>query len=151
MKRLTLSLDEHLARQFDQWSRKRGYQNRSEAFRDLLRARIEQETVEADDDGYCIATVSYVYNHHERHLAGRLASAQHEHHGLTLTTQHVHLDHDDCLETVVLRGSIKEVRSFAETLIAERGVRHGKVHLIPVAVEVSRHRGDSHVHLHPLN
>jgi CopG family nickel-responsive transcriptional regulator len=96
-----------------------------------------------------VATVSYVYNHHERQLASRLASSQHAHHGLSLSTLHVHLDHDNCLETVVLRGPQAEVRAFAESLIAERGVRHGKIHIVPVEVEYTQVRGAPHMHLRP--
>jgi CopG family nickel-responsive transcriptional regulator len=92
-------LDDPLADQFDQWARDHGYDNRSEAFRDLLRGRIEHERTESPGSGYCLATVSYIYNHHERQLASRLAAVQHAHHGLSLATQHVHLDHDNCLET----------------------------------------------------
>ena len=73
-------------------------------------------------------------------LAGRLTDTHHQHHDLTLATQHVHLDHDNCLETVMLRGPVAAVRAFAEAIIVERGVRHGKLHMIPVQ------RADEHSH-----
>ncbi len=149
MRRITLSLDDTLADDFDAWAARHAYDTRSEAFRDLLRGRLGQERVDDGAATHCIATVSYVYDHHERQLAMRLAEQQHRHHGLTLSTLHIHLDHDHCLEVVALRGRLAEVRRFAESLIAERGVRHGHVHLVPVALEISQVRGEQHVHLKP--
>lgn len=152
MRRITLSLDDPLADQFDAWAERHGYENRSEAFRDLLRERLERERIDDGQATHCVATVSYVYNHHERQLASRLAESQHDHHGLSMATLHVHLDHDHCLETMALRGPIRQVQAFAESLIAERGVRHGHLHLVPVALEISRVLGgEPHVHLHPTS
>lgn len=151
MRRITLSLDETLAEQFDAWAERHGYENRSEAFRDLLRGRLESERIDAGQASHCVATVSYVYNHHERRLASRLAGHQHDHHGLSLATLHVHLDHDHCLETMALRGPLKQVQAFGESLIAERGVRHGHLHLVPVALEISKLHGEAHVHLSPIS
>jgi CopG family nickel-responsive transcriptional regulator len=149
MRRVTLSLADALADDFDAWADKHGYATRSEAFRDLLRGRLEQERIDAGNVTHCVATVSYVYDHDERQLARRLAEQQHGHHGLTLSTLKIHLDHTSCLEVVALRGKIAEVRAFAESLIAERGVRHGHLHLVPVNLEISRVRGEPHVHLKP--
>ena len=151
MRRITLSLDETLADQFDAWADRHGYENRSEAFRDLLRGRLENERIDDGKASHCVATVSYVYNHHERQLASRLAENQHDHHGLSMATMHVHLDHDNCLETMALRGPLPQVKAFAESLIAERGVRHGHLHLVPVALEISRGHGEAHVHLSPIS
>lgn len=148
MERFTISLDEKLARQFDELIRQQGYQNRSEAVRDMLRQRLESERLRAEDAPYCTASVSYVYNHHERDLAARLTNLQHDHHDLTLSTMHVHLDHDNCLETVILRGPTPQVRSFAESLIAERGVRHGQLNLVPVDMDMQQHHHGEHAHSH---
>ena len=82
--------------------------------------------------GHCVANLSYVYNHHERALAERLAEIQHAHHELTVATMHAHLDHDQCPETVTLKGPAQIVRSFADALIAERGVRHGQLNVVSV-------------------
>jgi CopG family nickel-responsive transcriptional regulator len=139
MERFTISLKPDLAGAFDEFIQARGYSNRSEAVRDLIRERLEQERLEREEGGQCVATLSYVYNHHELALASRLTSAHHAHHDLSLSTMHVHLDHDTCLETVMLRGSTQAVRRFAEEVIAERGVRHGRLHMIPVEVEVATH------------
>ena len=89
--------------------------------------------------------------HNERDLAERLTALQHDHHDLVVASTHVHLDHENCLETVMLRGRTEVVRRFADALIAERGVRHGQVNLVPVE-EGSGHRhrhGYRHVHSHP--
>lgn len=158
MERFTISLDTELAKEFDALIAERGYSNRSEAVRDLLRAQLEQWRQAHDEAPHCVANLSYVYNHHERELAERLMSIQHNHHDLMVSTLHAHLDHENCIESAILRGPTAEVRRFAEALMAERGVRHGKLNL--VAVEVGqRHahgykpRGhgasNHHVHLKP--
>lgn len=148
MERLTISLETTLAKQFDDFIRARGYSNRSEAMRDLIRERLETERLQKWEEGYCIATLSYIYNHHESELASRITSAQHEHHDLTLSSMHVHLDHDNCLEIAILRGPTQEVRTFANTVIAARGVRHGNLHMVPVEMREEKHPASSHAHTH---
>ncbi|WP_126444820.1 nickel-responsive transcriptional regulator NikR [Sulfuricystis multivorans] len=138
MERITISLDETLAREFDALIARRGYRNRSEAIRDLLREQLEAAR-QGVETGHCVANLSYVYNHHARDLAERLTGLQHAHHDLTVATMHAHLDHDNCLESVILRGPTASVRAFADRLIAERGVRHGQVNLVSVEVENSAH------------
>jgi CopG family nickel-responsive transcriptional regulator len=145
MKRLTMSLDDRLADAFDALVRERGYENRSEAFRDLLRHDLGQARQAALPDGPCVATLSYLYNHHQRQLANRLTDMQHEHHELTIASTHAHLDHDHCIETVILRGRTDAVQAFAQSVIAQPGVSHGQLHLVPVAV---RH-AHGHEHLEP--
>jgi CopG family transcriptional regulator, nickel-responsive regulator len=147
MQRVTISLDDELAVQFDALMAREQYQNRSEAVRDLIRRALEEDRVHRDEARHCVASLTYIYNHHERELASRLTQAQHEHHDLALSTLHVHLDHDNCLETVVLRGATRQVREFAAGIIAERGVRHGKLNLVPVELRGYRHAG--HVHAQP--
>lgn len=153
MDRFTISLDESLATQFDQLIAERGYNNRSEAVRDLIRGAIEADRQRGAPTGYCVANLSYVYNHHERELAERLNGLQHEHHDLTVASMHAHLDHENCLESVVLRGETAAVRRFAESLMAERGVRHGTVNVIALEAEHSHRHGDNgprHQHYRPL-
>lgn len=145
MDRYTISLDEALAAEFDRLIRSRGYTNRSEAIRDILRRELEAERLARAEAPYCVASLSYVYNHHERQLAERLTEQQHHAHDLVVSTLHVHLDHDHCLEAVVLRGATEEVRRFADRLTAERGVRHGQLNLIPVDNEAVL----PHVHVRP--
>jgi CopG family nickel-responsive transcriptional regulator len=150
MERFTISLDDDLARAFDAYIAAGGYANRSEAVRDLIRARLESTTTYVADHGHCVASLSYVYNHEARELAERLAARQHAHHDLTVAAMHVHLDHEDCLETLVLQGPTPTVRDFAATLIAEPGVRHGAVNLVGVErAHRHSHGADSHVHLKP--
>jgi len=132
MERFTISLDDKLAREFDAWIASRAYANRSEAVRDLLRGELEKAHLRRSEGKHCVACLSYVYNHHERELAERLTAMQHAHHELTISAMHVHLDHDHCLETVILRGDAADVQAFADTICAERGVHHGKLNLISV-------------------
>lgn len=145
MERITISLDESLAQAFDSLIRERGYANRSEAVRDMLRRELETSRLARQEAPFCVASLSYVYDHHERRLAERLTDLQHHAHDLVISSMHVHLDHDHCLETLFLRGATPEVRAFAEKLSAERGVRHGTLNLVPVELEGTTH----HVHSHP--
>ena len=147
MERFTISLDENLASEFDRLIHERGYRNRSEAVRDLLRGKLDTLRIQEAQAPYCVASLSYVYNHHERDLAERLTELQHRHHDLVVASTHVHLDHDDCLETTLLRGKTEEVRRFADALTAERGVRHGLLNLVPVEMETGHHY--HHFHSHP--
>lgn len=140
MKRLTMSLDDDLAEAFEAWASERGYENRSEAFRDLLRHDLGELRRRQQPGGPCVATLSYLYNHHQRQLALRLTDMQHEHHELTVATTHAHLDHDHCIETVILRGRTDEVQAFAQSVIAQPGVSHGSLHLVPVAQVASTHK-----------
>lgn len=150
MERFTISLDQHLATAFDELIKERRYTTRSEAVRDILRTHLQSAREQRDAKGTCVANLSYVYNHHERELAERLTRIQHAHHDLTISTMHAHLDHEQCIETVMLKGPVKRVREFAQEMIAERGVRHGKLNLISVAPgESHSHGGITHRHLKP--
>lgn len=132
MQRLTISLDDDLAEAFDTLIQRRGYANRSEAMRDLLRKELGESDLAAGEAKQCVAILSYVFDHHERQLSSRLTDIQHDHHELAVATMHAHISHEDCVETVILRGATDEVRGFAQSVIAETGVRHGHVQLIPV-------------------
>jgi CopG family nickel-responsive transcriptional regulator len=150
MDRFTISLGEELASAFDQLIKQRGYTTRSEAVRDILRDLLQRRDQAHDSNGFCVASLSYVYNHHERQLSERLAILQHEHHDLTVATMHVHLDHEQCLETTALKGPAKTVRQFAEKIMAERGVRHGQLNLVSVDLgQAHKHDGTRHRHLTP--
>ena len=140
MERITMSIDEGLAKEFDALIARRGYTSRSEAMRDLLRRELELSRAATDGDSFCVANLSYVYNHHQRDLTERLTEAQHAHHDLVVATTHVHLDHDNCLETVILKGRTSVVRAFAQRIEAERGVRHGQLNVVTVDTD-DRHRG----------
>jgi CopG family nickel-responsive transcriptional regulator len=148
MERLTISLNDQLAEQFDVVMHKRGYFNRSEAVRDLIRDLLDTVRSEEHAEGRCIATLSYIYSHHESELASSLTAVHHDHHDITLSSMHVHMDHDNCLEVTILRGSIKKVKDFANHIIATRGVRHGKLHLLPVDTAQEQYSSDASLHVH---
>ncbi|OCR22353.1 nickel responsive regulator [Pseudomonas syringae] len=132
MQRVTITLDDELLAAIDQRVATRGYQGRSEAVRDLLRAGL-LEPGAGNPEADCVATLSYVYDHHTRELSKRLNTTFHAHHDLTMSTLHVHLDHGNCLEVSVLKGPTGQVAELAQHVMAERGVRHGNVQIIPVA------------------
>jgi CopG family transcriptional regulator, nickel-responsive regulator len=148
MQRLTISIDDDLARSFDRLVREKGYENRSEAFRDLVRKELGEEQLLKGSAKHCIGTLSYVYNHHERQLAARLTGMQHDHHDMTVSTMHAHLDHENCIETVILRGATAAVTRFAQDVIAQTGVRHGKFYPIPADLESGKKSGHAHHHPH---
>ncbi|MGJ7486440.1 nickel-responsive transcriptional regulator NikR [Variovorax sp. LT2P21] len=157
MQRFTISLDDELAQQFDALIAGKGYVNRSEAVRDLIRSGVGRETLEHDTAVgkavWCVATVSYVYDRHEHTIISRLLELQHAHHDLVVTSLRTHLDHDHCMEAVVLRGPIADVQTCAELLLALRGVRHGNIHRVPLARSRPHAHGaaGTHTHLKPLN
>jgi CopG family nickel-responsive transcriptional regulator len=140
MQRLTISIDDDLAQAFDALIEKRGYQNRSEAFRDLLRKELAGETL-SQEEGECVAVVSYSIDHHKRSLPFRMTEHHHDHSNLVISTMHVHANATDCVEAVVMRGPIAEVQALAKATIAEIGVEHGFAHFIPI-------EGDHHHHHH---
>ena len=113
MQRLTISVDDALAASFEALVATRGYTSRSEAVRDLVRRAIDEQRVEENGDEQCIANLSYVFDHHLRDLSQRLTEIEHDHHELVVSTTHVHLDHDTCLESAILRGPINAVRALA--------------------------------------
>lgn len=133
MQRLTISIDDGLAEEFDALAAEQGYTSRSEAMRDLVRQAVETRRVAETDTGHCVANLSYVYDHGIRALPQRLNDIQHAHHQLVVSTMHSHLDHDSCLETSILKGSVKAVRALADAIKSERGVRFAEINLISVS------------------
>lgn len=149
MQRWTISVDDDLAEDFDKFVAGKGYSNRSEAFRDLARKELGQTEVNDGKAKWCVATVTYIYDHHERMLVTRLTQLQHDHHDVAAASQHVHLDHDNCIETVILKGRIEEVRACADAIISQTGVRHGNVHIVPVEMKKEKYVRTGHAHFHP--
>lgn len=146
MNRFTISLDPQLAESFDQWLLDQGGLNRSEAVRDLIRARLGSDQLDAGQARWCIASVSYVLARHETVVVANVLQLQHDNHDLVAAVQRIPIDHDDCLETITLRGATAAVRACAARLMALRGVRHADVHLIAL------HQGhDSHRHANPVS
>jgi len=133
MQRVTITIDDELVEQVDEYAAQRGYQNRSEAIRDLTRSglRSSPPNLKAESRDRVIALL-YVYDHHVREMADRLTKKFHHHHSLSLASMHVHLDEATCLEAAILRGPGKDVAHFSEHLIAERGVREGQIFVVPL-------------------
>jgi CopG family transcriptional regulator, nickel-responsive regulator len=150
MQRVTITLDDDLVARIDQLVEARGYQGRSEAIRDLARAGLREAGEEEGRAGDCVAALVYVFDHHARDLAKRLTRIFHDHHDLTVSTLHVHLDHDTCMEVSVLRGNTAAVRHVGDHVIAERGVQYGRLVMAPVDIESEVHsHGVEKPHRHP--
>jgi CopG family nickel-responsive transcriptional regulator len=152
MERVTISVSDEFAAELAAFMEDYHYDNRSEALRDLARLGLEKARIDHSVEGQCVATLSYVFNHHTRELAKRLTDAHHDHHDLQVATMHVHLDHDNCLEVAVLRGGAAAVRDFSKAVIAERSVKYGQVSFVPVEMEneahTHAHDGAAHAHAH---
>ena len=133
MQRITITIEDDLLAESDAAAKARGSQNRSEIILDLPRAGLQQSAEDAHASGQCVAALVYVYDHAARDLSKRLVENYHGHHDLSLATLHVHLDDDSCMEVTALKGSSEDVRHLAEHVIAERGVRHGRVVMIPTS------------------
>lgn len=123
--RFGVSLDKGLLREFDRHIRRRRYTNRSEALRDLIRDNLIGQEWEGNRE--MVGTITFVYNHHVRDLTGKLTDIQHDYQGQILSGMHVHLDHDHCLEVLVVKGKGAEIRKVADALVSVKGVKHGKL------------------------
>lgn len=137
--RIGVAIESELLDKFDKLIEGRGYASRSEAFRDLIRAELNAETVSAPN-AKVVGTLTLLYDHHVRMLSEKLTEMQHEHHDAIVSTLHVHLDHHNCLEVIVLRGKAADVQAIAARLIAAKGVKQGRLMLAA---------GSNHKHPHP--
>jgi CopG family nickel-responsive transcriptional regulator len=126
LSRIGVAIDSDLLDKFDSHIARRGYTNRSEAFRDLIRDELVQQASESPDHPV-VGTVTLIYDHHVRMLSDKLTDLQHEAFHNVLSALHVHLDHDNCLEVLVVRGAAKDVRRIADALISTKGVKHGRL------------------------
>ncbi len=120
LSRIGVAIDSDLLANFDRYIAQRGYTNRSEAFRDLIRDVLIAQKVEKPDNPV-VGTLTLVYDHHVRLLSERLTAMQHDHFHLVLSTLHVHLDHDNCLEVLILKGKASAVQKMADALISTKG------------------------------
>jgi CopG family nickel-responsive transcriptional regulator len=132
--RFGVSLDQKLLQTFDRHIQRRHYTNRSEALRDLVRDTLVAE--EWQEDRETVGTITFVYDHHVRDLTNRLTNIQHDLQGLILAGMHVHLDHDHCLEVLVVRGKGSEIKQVADALISVKGVKHGKLAMTTTGKEL---------------
>ncbi len=123
--RFGVSLDRKLLAEFDRHIRRKRYTNRSEALRDLIRDNLVGE--EWDENKETVGTITFVYDHHVRDLTGKLTDIQHDYHGQILSGIHVHLDHNHCLEVLVVKGKGVEIKKVADALVSVKGVKHGKL------------------------
>jgi CopG family nickel-responsive transcriptional regulator len=126
LSRTGIALDTNLLKRFDRLIRAEGYNNRSEAFRDIIRDRLNDVSLQSGEI-FVVGTVTLIYNHHSRLLPDKLMELQHIYHDLIISTVHSHLDHDMCLEVVVVKGKLKRVQELSSRLIGLRGVQHGKL------------------------
>lgn len=124
--RFGISIDQQLLEKFDKLIDRKGYVNRSEAIRDLIRNTLVEDSWQTGDDE-TVGTVTLVYDHHTRDLSDKLTEHQHSHHDAIVSAMHVHLDAHNCLEVVVVRGTASKVKRLADELIGTKGVKHGKL------------------------
>lgn len=149
LSRIGIALDSELLKRFDRLIARQGYTNRSEAFRDLIRDRLVTERTAAPD-APVVGTVTLIYDHHAHGISEKLTEVQHAHHELVVSTSHAHLDHDSCLEVLIVHGRAAHVSDFADRLIGLKGVEHGRlVMTVPAhAIEHHHERGQKHNHKH---
>jgi len=126
--RFGISLDSNLLKNFDRLIARKGYTNRSEAIRDLIRDSLVQAEWQAGSEE-TLGTVTIVYSHHTRELAEVLAHLQHRYYASIISTTHIHLDEHNCLEVLIVRGKGEEIKRISDRLIGTKGVKHGKLSL----------------------
>jgi len=124
--RFGISIDSGLLERFDTVVEGKGYVNRSEAIRDLIRDALVEQSWEAGEEE-TVGTLTLVYDHHVRDLSDRLTDIQHDHHDRIISTLHVHLDHHNCLEVLIVRGKAGQIKAIADSMIGVKGVKHGKL------------------------
>jgi CopG family nickel-responsive transcriptional regulator len=147
LSRIGIALDSDLLKRFDRSIGRRGYTNRSEAFRDLIRDRLVTEQTAAPD-ATVVGTVTLIYDHHAHGITEQLTEAQHAHHELVVSTSHAHLDHDSCLEVLIVHGKSAQVARFADGIIGLKGVQHGRLVMTVPAHDIESHNGNGHKHSH---
>ena len=121
--RFGISLEKKLLDEFDALIKRKNYSNRSEAFRDLIRQELVKE--EWTKSGEVVGAITLVYDHHKRELVNKLTDIQHDFQGTIISTQHIHLDHDNCLELIAVKGPAADITKLADTLKSVKGVKHG--------------------------
>jgi len=126
LSRFGVSIETGLLQRFDRFIDSTGYSNRSEAFRDLIRARLIEEDLQIASTK-ALGVLSLVYDHHKRELEEKLTDLQHHHHTSVIAATHVHVDHDNCLEVILLKGEVKTMQHIASSLSSLKGVKHSKL------------------------
>jgi len=124
--RFGVSIEPDLLKKFDKMINKEGYSNRSEAIRDLIRKDLITEKNQ-NPNAKAIGTLTMIYDHHTGNLTNRLLNLQHNHHSEILSTTHIHVDHHNCLEVLVLKGKIGSIQKLADNIRALKGIKHGEL------------------------
>lgn len=130
MQRITITIDDELVEELDSFMQKRSYSSRSEAVRDMVRETLIHSRDPMDEEP-CLGILSYLYEHNTRELARRLMHTHHDHHNLSVSTLHMHVTHDECLEVNILKGKRDDLTSYADSLVSQRGVNYGHLEIIP--------------------
>jgi CopG family nickel-responsive transcriptional regulator len=145
--RFGVSAEEELMADFDRLSADKGYSNRSEALRDLIRDALVQARLDKFPDAAdVLGSLTLVYDHHARDLPERMGEIQHQRHELVISALHVHVSHDDCMEVIAFRGMARDVRELANALLSLKGVKHGKLFLTLPAREIVARKNAAHSH-----
>jgi CopG family transcriptional regulator, nickel-responsive regulator len=126
LSRIGIAVDSALLKRFDRLIGRQGYTNRSEAFRDLIRDQLVNERT-ATPEAVVVGTITLIFEHHAHCVTEKLTELQHAHHELVVSTSHAHMDHDSCLEVLIMHGKSAQVAQFADQLIGLKGVQHGRL------------------------
>jgi CopG family nickel-responsive transcriptional regulator len=129
IERIGVSVEQPLLKQFDRLIDKKGYENRSEAIRDLIRMSLSEQALE-NPKSDAVAGLFLVYDHHTTGLSSKLNEMQHSHYYQVIASTHVHLDHHNCLEIIILKGKAGEIQKLADAMSAIRGVKISKVNRV---------------------
>lgn len=152
LSRFGVSVEEELLQSFDQLISGQGYANRSEALRDLMRDALVKSKLETSPEtGEALGSLTLVYDHHASELNDKMNEIQHNHHNLVVSVLHVHVSHDDCMEVIVLRGALREIRALSDGLLSLKGVKHGRLFVTLPAQEMVGRKASSNgtAHSHP--
>ena len=143
--RFGVSMEQELLRSFDRLIARKGYDNRSEAVRDIVREKLVEESASSPDD-HVYAALVYMYDHHQRNLEKSLSSLQHDYVHSIISTTHVHVDHDHCLEVVLLHDTVWTVTQLADRLLSIKGVQHGKLTVTSPVSHPAHHHHHKHTY-----
>jgi CopG family transcriptional regulator, nickel-responsive regulator len=141
--RFSVSIEADLVKRFDALLEGTGYLNRSEALRDLMRARLVEEEI-GKKNASVFGILSIVYDHHKRELESKLTSIQHDHFASIITSTHVHIDHHNCLEVILLKGKAGDLQSLSASLASLKGVRHSRLVFTSISQSITQHKNVHH-------
>lgn len=133
--RFGVSIKEELIQKFDQLIEVENYSNRSEAIRDLIREHLVRKEWQQEDKEVA-GTITLVYDHHRRELVNKLTDIQHDFHNLIISSQHIHLDHNNCLEVVIVKGTVREVENLSHKLKSTKGVKYSSLSMATTGKEI---------------